>query len=175
MGSETSSVKFEEGTNRAFCVPPPDPAAFSANDDPSSKEMMECDGPLVLNALLVVAERYSALKRARFGSETSAAALRGMCVLLCLGAGVATTTGESGMVVAQGVPGTAEPGEFGTLQVHGILEVERGFVFGKISAIMFVRNTSWRCMYTSDRSWIVSSSCFSPTTYKDREQCRPGA
>lgn len=50
---------------------------------------MEADGPLVLNALLVVAERYSALKRARFGSETTSEALRGMRVLLRLPAGCA--------------------------------------------------------------------------------------
>lgn len=49
---------------------------------------MEWDGPLVLNALLVVAERYSALKRARFGSETSPEALRGMRVLLRLPADI---------------------------------------------------------------------------------------
>lgn len=45
---------------------------------------MGWDGPLILNGLLVVAERYSALKRARFGSETSSEALRGMRVLLRL-------------------------------------------------------------------------------------------
>lgn len=78
-----------------FCVPPPRP--FDAD---TSNQGMEWDGPLVLNALLVVAERYSALKRARFGSETSSEALRGMRVLLCF------LTGDRG-----GVPGSRLVGQ----------------------------------------------------------------
>lgn len=67
----------------AFCIPPPHPS--TTNKPPSARERMEFDGSLVLNAILVVAERFSALKRARFGSETDAAAVRGMRVVLCLG------------------------------------------------------------------------------------------
>lgn len=80
----------------AFCVPPPRPC-----DTPD--QQMDRDGPLVLNALLVVVERYSALKRARFGSDTSAEALRSMCVLLCL-AGAAEEK-DWGKIVEEGVPG----------------------------------------------------------------------
>lgn len=61
-----------------ICIPPPWPSV--------SLRGTEWDGPLILNALLVLAERHSALKRAQFGSETSAAALQGMRVLLCHGA-----------------------------------------------------------------------------------------
>lgn len=72
-------TRAERGSTAAtFCVPPPRPRAAG----PPPQET-QGDGPLVLNALLVAAERYSALKRARFGSETSAEALRGMRVLLC--------------------------------------------------------------------------------------------
>lgn len=56
--------------------------------DPSPSSMItggkEWDGPLLMNAILVAVERFSALKKARFGSETSAAAIRGMRLLLCL-------------------------------------------------------------------------------------------
>lgn len=81
----------------AFCVPPPRPCY-------TLDQRMDLDGPLVLNALLVVVERYSALKRARFGSDTSAEALRGMCVLLCL-AGV---NEDWDKVVEEGVPGACD-------------------------------------------------------------------
>lgn len=72
------------GGTTMFCVPPPRPF-----DTDTSHQGMKWDGPLVLNGLLVAAERYSALKRARFGSETSPEALRGMRMLLRLPADVA--------------------------------------------------------------------------------------
>lgn len=50
-----------------------------------------------MNAILVAVERFSALKKARFGSETSAAALRGMRLLLCL----AGETDIDGGVIAE--------------------------------------------------------------------------
>lgn len=82
-------------------MPPPRPC-----DTPD--EQMDRDGPLVLNALLVVVERYSALKRARFGSDTNAEALRGMCVLLCL-AGAAEEE-DWDKAVEEGVPGASDGG-----------------------------------------------------------------
>ncbi|CAN0024648.1 unnamed protein product, partial [Ectocarpus fasciculatus] len=85
------------GAMAAFCVPPPRPCY-------TLDQRMDLDGPLVLNALLVVVERYSALKRARFGSDTSAEAVRGMCVLLCL-AGVAEDWEK---VIEEGVPGACD-------------------------------------------------------------------
>lgn len=66
---------------------------------------MEWDGPLVLNALLVVAERFSALKTAKFGSETSAAALSGMRVLLCLGDNEGWARSAGRLVVPTGMVG----------------------------------------------------------------------
>ncbi|CAN0248244.1 unnamed protein product, partial [Ectocarpus sp. 8 AP-2014] len=87
------------GGMAAFCVPPPRPC-----DTPD--QQMDRDGPLVLNALLVVVERYSALKRARFGSDTSVEALRGMCVLLCL-AGAAEEK-DWDIIVEEGVPGACD-------------------------------------------------------------------
>ena len=66
----------------------------------------------MMNALLVLVERYSALKRARFGSETSAAALQGMRVLLRL---VGETSNDQmavdGLWDQRAQPGIAEPGE----------------------------------------------------------------
>ncbi|CAB1121170.1 FK/GFPP [Ectocarpus sp. CCAP 1310/34] len=88
------------GAMAAFCVPPPRPC-----DTPDRR--MDRDGPLVLNALLVVAERYSALKRARFGSDTSAEALRGMCVLLCV-EGVSEEKKNWDEIVEDGVPGACD-------------------------------------------------------------------
>ncbi|CAM9296426.1 unnamed protein product [Ectocarpus sp. 12 AP-2014] len=88
------------GAMAAFCVPPPRPC------DIPDQQMDRRDGPLVLNALLVVVERYSALKRARFGSDTSAEALRGMCVLLCL-AGAAEEK-DWNKTVEEGVPGACD-------------------------------------------------------------------
>lgn len=88
-----------------FCVPPPRPSDPTNISVPN--QGMEWDGPLLLNALLVVAERYSALKRARFGSETSAEALRGMRVLLCFARGPGGE--EKGSAdVGQGVPGSVD-------------------------------------------------------------------
>lgn len=94
---------------RIFCVPPPHPFDNPPpeNDARSNDEggEIERDGPLVLNALLVVAERYSALKKGRFGSEISAAALRGMNVLLCM-------RGDCGWDGASGAAATCHaPGE----------------------------------------------------------------
>lgn len=79
------------------------------------------DGPLILNAILVVVERYSALKRARFGSETSAAALRGMCVLLCLSDGSEEQAEERAGAIQSGVPqedGPIQQGEIGNMLRH---------------------------------------------------------
>lgn len=82
-------------------MPPPRPSPTTSSPNPGT----EWDGPLILNALLVVAERYSALKRARFGSETSAVAVRGMCILMALAAGV-----------LEGLPGLAANGLEGGAQ-----------------------------------------------------------
>lgn len=85
------------------------------------------DGPLILNAILVVVERYSALKRARFGSETSAAALRGMCVLLCLADGSEEDAERDG-TIRSGVPQQGGPipqGEIGIMCAIDIQECAR--------------------------------------------------
>lgn len=79
------------------------------------------DGPLILNAILVVVERFSALKRARFGSETSAAALRGMCVLLCLSGGSEEEAEDRTGAIQSGVPqedGPIAQGEIGNMLRH---------------------------------------------------------
>lgn len=81
------------------------------------------DGPLILNAILVVVERYSALKRGRFGSETSAAALRGMCVLLCLADGSEEDAEERDGTIQSGVPQQGGPipqGEIGNMCANDI-------------------------------------------------------
>lgn len=83
---------------------------------------MEWDGSLVLNALLVVAERYSALKRARFGSETSPEALRGMHVLLRLPADVVGGVPGSRQV-GQGEEDAMYHGDRCTGRVRGILRM----------------------------------------------------
>ena len=99
------------GVVSAFCVPPPRPTLPASATTRTSvrKEETGGDGPLVLNAILVVVERYSALKRARFGSETSAAALRGMCVLLCLADGPEEEAEEWGGTIRSGVPKEGGP------------------------------------------------------------------
>eukprot|EP00903_Cladosiphon_okamuranus_P018207 g16748.t1 len=93
LGSPT--LTGGQGATTTFFVPPPRP--FDAN---TLNEGMGSDGPLILNGLLVVAERYSALKRARFGSETSSEALRGMRVLLRLQADAVGGVPESPLVGA---------------------------------------------------------------------------
>lgn len=83
------------------------------------QEGTEWDGPLVLNALLVVAERYSALKRARFGSETSASALQGMCVLLHVAHQGEGAEGNWRAAVEQGVPGARGSAQQGAVTNAG--------------------------------------------------------
>lgn len=102
-------VKIGHGSTAAFCVPPPrpSPAANAAGATSSVDQGTEWDGPLVLNALLVVTERYSSLKRARFGSETSAESVRGMRILVCLAGDV---DGKGGGVIAQGKAGSVASG-----------------------------------------------------------------
>lgn len=77
-------------------------------DEGGGRGGVEGDGPLLINAVLVVAERYSALKKARFGSETSSEALSGMSVLVCLGAGMERGLEERLVgIVKAGVPEVA--------------------------------------------------------------------
>ncbi|CAM9157891.1 unnamed protein product [Choristocarpus tenellus] len=72
------------------------PTAPSPGSNPHTTSEKECvyswesplnrswNGPLVLNAVVSILERYSALKRGYFGSETSSMAVAGMRVLLFL-------------------------------------------------------------------------------------------
>lgn len=104
-------------------MPPPRPIlpANATTTTSARKEGMGGDGPLILNAILVVVERYSALKRARFGSETSAAALRGMCVLLCLADGADEEADERAGTIQSGVPkgdGRIPQGDIGNMRAN---------------------------------------------------------
>lgn len=82
-------------------MPPPDPSPSSTITGGK-----EWDGPLLMNATLVAVERFSALKKARFGSETSAAAVRGMRLLLCLAGETDIDGGVIGELWRKRVPET---------------------------------------------------------------------